>query len=303
MEIIHADKTVDYAGTAVALGNFDGLHVAHMCVIANAISAAEERGLKSGVVLFDENTKNLTGNKKIELITPNEIKIELLERERADFVYMRKFTPEFMCLSPEEYVRLLVNNLRVKVISVGYDYSFGHMASGNVSTLRELGKKYGFDVIVTDRVTIDDKTVSSTYIRNLIKAGDMERTEKFLGRRYCVEGRVVHGKQNGRKMGLPTANVNYDLKMALPLEGVYAGITYVDDKRLKCVINVGKNPTFNAGKLTIESHILDFDEDIYDKYIRVSFAKRLRGDVKFNNMEELKRQIQLDVEKVREMNL
>ena len=303
MDIIYAEQVVDCEGSAVALGNFDGLHIAHMCVINNAIDAARELGLKSGVLLFDENTKNFTSNKKIELITPNEAKLELLAREHPDFVYIRKFTPEFMKLSPEDFIKLLIKNVGARVISVGYDYSFGHKAEGNVEMLKEFGKKYGFSVIVTDRVTIDDKTVSSTYIRELIKSGNMEETERFLGRRYCVEGKVIYGKQNGHKMGIPTANVDFDPNMALPKEGVYAGITYVDGRRLKCVINVGKNITFNAEKLTIESHILDFNEDIYDKYIRVSFATRLRDMKKFDTMEDLKKQINRDIERTRKMNL
>lgn len=303
MKIYHAETAVDYDGTVVALGNFDGLHVAHMDIIRNGIRYARERGLKSGVLLFEENSKNITGAKKIELITPNEAKLELLEREKPDFVYLRKFTREFMQKSPEEFVRLLVKNLKVKAVCVGYDYRFGYMAEGDVKKLCELGKKYGFEVFVTDVIKIDGEIVSSTAIREMIKSGDVEKAERFLGRRFCVEGEVIEGLQNGTKMGIPTANVAYDENMALPKAGVYAGITYVDGRRLKSVINVGKNPTFNADKLTVESHILGFDEDIYGKYIRVSFAKRMRDDMKFDGVESLIKQIKSDIEKVKEMSL
>ena len=186
---------------------------------------------------------------------------------------------------------------------MGYDYSFGFKAQGDVEMLKKFGEKYGFKVFVTDVIKIDGRVVASTYIRQVIKSGEMEEAERFLGRRYCIEGNVVKGLQNGRKMGIPTANVDYDINMALPKAGVYAGITYVSGKRLKSVINVGKNPTFGAEKLTVESHILDFDEDIYGEYIRVSFAKRLRGDIKFNSMEELKNQIQNDIEVTSKMDL
>jgi riboflavin kinase/FMN adenylyltransferase len=169
--------------------------------------------------------------------------------------------------------------------------------------LKEFGEKYGFKVFVTDVIKIGGRIVASTYIRQVIKSGDMEEAERFLGRRYCIEGNVVRGFQNGTKMGIPTANVEYDPNMALPKEGVYAGITYVNGKRLKSVINVGKNPTFNAEKLTVESHILDFNEDIYDKYIRVSFAKRLRGVIKFNSVDELIEQIGHDIEVTSKMEL
>ena len=300
MELIR-DK-VNYNGTVVALGNFDGLHVAHMTIIRNGIRFAKENGLKSGVLLFDENTRGVTEG-GIELITPNEAKLELLEREDTDFVFMRSFDKEFMQKTPEEFALYLVETLRVKAVCVGYDYSFGHKAAGNVETLKILGEKYGFQVLVTDAIKIDGRIVASTYIRQVIKAGDMEEAERFLGRRYCIEGVVVKGFGNGRKMGIPTANVNYDVNMALPEEGVYAGITYVDGKRLKSVINVGKNLTFGAKKLTVETHILDFEEDIYDKYIRVSFAKKLRGVIKFNSVEELIAQIHSDMETASKMDL
>lgn len=301
MEVIHGGKTA-YDGTVVALGNFDGLHVAHMTIIRNGIEYAKANGLKSGILLFEENTKNLTTG-KIELITPNEAKLELLGREKPDFVYMEKFDREFMQKTPEEFVRYLIDNLNIKAVCVGYDYSFGYKAMGDVDLLRSFGEKYGFKVFVTEAIKLDGKIVSSTYIRSVIKNGDMETVEKFLGRRYCIEGNVVRGKQNGKMIGIPTANVDYDVNMALPKEGVYAGITYVHGRRLKSVINVGRNLTFGAEKITVESHILDFDEDIYDEYIRVSFAVRLRGDIKFNSAKELVDQIKYDMQITSQMNL
>ena len=169
--------------------------------------------------------------------------------------------------------------------------------------LKDFGRQYGFEVIVTDAIKIGERIVASTYIRQVIKDGDMEEAERFLGRRYCIEGDVVKGKQNGRKMGIPTANVKYDINMALPKEGVYAGITYVNGGRYKSVINVGRNLTFGAEQVTVESHILGFDDDIYGKYIRVSFAKRLRNVIKFDSTDELKEQIQKDIEITEKMDL
>ncbi|MDO5398155.1 MAG: bifunctional riboflavin kinase/FAD synthetase [bacterium] len=303
MEVFRDAPQVFYEGTVVALGNFDGLHVAHMQIIRNGIKYAREHELKSGVLLFEENTKNFTGKKRIELITPNTAKLELLEREDLDFVVMRRFTHEVMEKSPEEFFMFLVNELHAKAVCCGYDYSFGYKAAGRVDTLRELGAKYGVEVLVTDMVTIDDTVVSSTVIREMIKDGDMERSEKFLGRRYCVEGPVVKGLQNGTRLGFPTVNVCYDAQMALPKPGVYAGITYARGGRLKSVINVGKNPTFGAEHITVESHILDYDENLYGEYVRVSFAKRLRGEIKFESLDALKTQIAHDAESVRGMIL
>ncbi|MBQ6529958.1 MAG: bifunctional riboflavin kinase/FAD synthetase [Clostridia bacterium] len=301
MEVLRG--SVPYTeGTVVALGNFDGLHVAHMTIIRNGIEYAKEHNLKSGILLFDVNTKDLTSG-GVELITPIEAKIELLGREKPDFVFMRKFDQEFMQKSPDEFARYLSEILKVRAVCCGYDYSFGYKAMGDVELLKTLGKKYGFEVLVTDVIKIDNTVVSSTYIRDLIREGDMEKAELFLGRRFCVEGIVVKGFQNGTKMGIPTANVAYDKHMAIPKKGVYAGITYIHGKRLKCVINVGDNPTFGARKVTIESHILDFEDNIYGEYIRVSFAKRLRGDIKFDSVDELIKQINKDIETARGMDL
>lgn len=300
MEIIRTKA--DFDGSVVALGNFDGLHVAHMAIIRNGIEYAKKNGLKSGVLLFEESTKELTEG-GVELITPTEAKIELLERENADFVFMEKFDEEFMKKTPEEFVLYLIDRLNIKAVFVGYDYSFGYKARGNVAMLKKFGEKYDFKVFVTNVIKIDGRVVASTYIRQAVKSGDMEEAERFLGRKFCVEGKVVKGFQNGRKMGIPTANVDYGTNMALPKEGVYAGITYVNGKRLKSVINVGRNLTFGAEKITVESHILDFNEDIYGEYIRVSFAKRLRDVIRFGNMAELKKQIHEDMKAVSDMDL
>ncbi len=303
MQIFKENIPLPYEGTVVALGNFDGLHIAHMQIIRNGIRYAREHGYKAGVLLFEQNTKNFTEKKRVELITPNSAKLELLDRENIDFVVMRRFTKEVMSKSPEEFFEFLVDKLHVKAVCCGYDYSFGYMAAGRVDTLRRLGEQSGVDVLVTDRVCIDDNVVSSTAIRECILSGDMERSERMLGRRFCVEGPVVRGYRNGHKLGFPTANVCYDEAMVLPGEGVYAGITYVRGRRLKSVINVGKNPTFGENALTVESHIIDYDENIYGEYIRVSFAKRLRGDIRFESLQELKEQINTDVQRVRLMEL
>lgn len=300
MDIIHAEKIIDYDGTVAALGNFDGLHIAHKAIIKSGIEYAKQNNLKSGVMLFEENSKEVTGTKHIEIITPNKMKLELLEKANTDFVYIRKFTREFMQVSAEDFVKLLVKNLKVRAVCVGYDYSFGYKAQGDVELLKTLGEKYGFRVFVTDAVKIDGEIVSSTRIREMIKAGEIEKANKFLGRSFCLEGKVVKGLQNGRKMGIPTANIEYDSNVVLPKEGVYFGLTYVGEKPFKSVINIGRNPTFNAEKLTVESHILDFNGDIYDKNIRVSFEKRIRDVIKFNSIDELKNQINADIEKVKE---
>lgn len=275
------------------LGNFDGLHLAHMSVIKKGMEYAAKKSLKSGVLLFENNTKGAS------LITSNSQKLKLLEEINPDFVYVKKFTREFMQKSPEEFICMLRNELNMKAVCVGYDYRFGHMASGDISTLNELSEKYGFDVIVTDEVKMDGKTVSSTHIRSLIEQGDMEGAMRFLGRYFTLSGKVEMGFQNGRKLGFPTANLCVQDDVLLPKNGVYAGYTLIDNEKYKSVINVGNNPTFGAEKITVESHILDFTGDIYGREISISFVSRMRGDIKFENIEALKEQIEKDTEKAR----
>ena len=299
MQIYNADTGVDFDGCVIALGNFDGVHTAHEQILANCRSYADKHNIKCGVLLFDRHSAKTTHTRDISLITTLEQKLELMEQAGMDFVYMRPFDDEFMKKTPEEFVGLLIKNLKIRAVCVGYDYRFGHKAAGDTQLLEELGTKYGFDVSVAPPVKIGDEIVSSTLIRSMVKDGEVEKAAQFLSRPFFVEGEVVRGKQNGRKMGFPTANVDYGEDALLPKTGVYAGVTTVDGEKYKSVVNVGNNPTFNADKITIESHIFGFDADIYGKTIKVEFIKYLRENVKFSSMDELKAQIAKDAEQAK----
>lgn len=296
MRIIRQTGSVPFPRTVVALGNFDGLHIAHMQIIKKCHDYARAHDLKCGVLLFNEHTKRTISNSSVPVITQENQKLDILEKNDIDFVYMRDFDNEFMQLTPEQFVRRLMDILHCVAVCVGYDYRFGHKASGDVALLKELGKKYGFEAIVTDEIDHDGVAIKSTAIRNFVQAGSVRHASSMLGRPFAIEGMVVKGLQNGRKMGLPTANVSYKSNTLLPHNGVYAGYTYVKGNKYKSVINVGNNPTFGADKITIESHILDFNEDIYNELIRVEFIKRLRGDKKFDSIDALIEQIKADAE-------
>ncbi len=296
MEIIRegvTDKCV------VALGNFDGLHIAHREVIQNAIDTAKNKGVKGAVLLFREHTQDIINKTHIKLITTEDRKLKLLQEMGVDIVYMHHFNSEFMSKSPREFAEFLVNDLNACAVSVGYDYRFGYKAEGDVDTLRELGLELGFEVVVTDEMCDGNEPIKSTTIRGYICSGEIEKANEMLGRSFSVMGKVVEGRQNGRKMGVPTANVEVSPHCILPDAGVYMGYTVVGDRRLKSVINVGNNPTFNADKTTVESHILNFSDDIYGKVIEVEFVSRIRGEIKFSGMDELKKQIEKDIEAVR----
>lgn len=282
--------------TAVALGNFDGIHQAHSAVIKDCINYAKENGAQSCVFLFCNHTQSRISNNEIGLLTDEGEKIEIIENLGADSVYFSEFSESIREMTPEEFVQMLVNKLNICAVCVGYDYHFGYNAAGDVTTLKNLGEKYGFCVRVTDEIKICGKPVKSTDIRKMIAEGDVFGAKEFLARPYTVCGKVVQGLQNGRKIGIPTANIDCAKNKLLPKNGVYMGYTVIDGIKYKSVINVGNNPTLSAKKITVESHILGFDEDIYTKTIKAEFVKRIRDDIKFNNLNELKEQIHRDIE-------
>ena len=299
MQIIR-DGKADGAKKAVALGNFDGLHRAHIKIIKTCCQYAEENGLQSSVLLFCEHTVNVITGSKIKLLTNEKEKLEILEAMGVDCVYIREFDADLMHLSPEEFVLMLIDKLNISAVCVGYDYRFGYKAEGDVKTLKKLGEKYGFRVIVTDEMKTSGVTIKSTKIRELVCEGKVDDASLFLGRPFSVTGEVTKGLRNGHKLGTPTANVCYGDNKLLPKEGVYMGHTTVCGVRYDSVINVGSNPTFDAKKITVESHILGFDGDIYGKTVMVEFVKRIRGDRKFDSLDALKAQIKSDIETAKE---
>lgn len=298
MDIIRGNGTTEK--TVVALGNFDGLHRAHMSVLGNSITEAQKRGVKSAVLLFFEHPQNIINKRAISLITDSESKMKLLCDAGMDIAYLKHFDEAFMGLSPEEFIEFLVRELNPVALSVGYDYRFGYRAEGDIEILKELCHRRGIDVIVTDEVTEGDVPVKSTAIRQYLKNGEIEKANAMLGRNFTLRGEVRKGLQNGRKIGFPTANIGVGENIVLPLDGVYMGYTKVEGKKYKSLINVGNNPTVNGKEVTVESHILDFNGDIYGKVIEVEFCRRLRGEIKFESLEALKKQIQRDLEKVME---
>lgn len=280
--------------TAVALGNFDGLHKAHTAIIESCCKYAEENGLKSGVLLFSEHPANVIGG-DIKLITDNRSKLEILDSMGVDFAYIIDFDKDIMKLSPEEFICMLKDTMNPVAVFTGYDYRFGYKAAGDTNLLRRLGDDMGFCVRVTDEIDYNGIPIKSTQIRELLEKGNVKMAAELLGRDFFVRGAVVSGFQNGSKIGFPTANIKYDKSIFLPKNGVYAGYTAVGGKCYKSVINVGNNPTFNADRVTVESHIIDFNRDIYGEEARVYFKDRIRDEKKFNSIDKLKAQIQKDV--------
>ncbi len=281
---------------SIALGNFDGVHIAHKEIIEKCRDYAKNNGILSGVLLFENHTQTVIDNKKFKVLSPLPEKIEMIKELGVDFVFIKQFDDATMKMTKEDFFEFLITKMKAKALFAGYDYTFGYKALGKSKDLLEMGKKNGVYVEITDEIEIFDKPISSTAIREMVKLGETEKIKKYLGRGYCVCGIIEKGKQNGTKMGIPTANLKYDADKLLPSDGVYLGEFIINKNSYKSLINIGKNPTFDADKRTLEVHIPDFCENIYDKEAKVLFDRKIRDEIKFKTPEELTKQIKKDLE-------
>ncbi|MBE6062201.1 MAG: bifunctional riboflavin kinase/FAD synthetase [Clostridium butyricum] len=279
----------------IALGSFDGLHLGHLSLIYKVKEEADRNGGKSIVYTFKNHPRTLISkNSAPKLLMDNDEKIKILNNYGVDIVYFQDFNQEFMKLTPEEFVKMLIERFNAKGLVVGFNYKFGYKNSGNIDLLQKLQKKYNYELYVMEPCTYKNEVISSTRIRKVVEEGNVEEAYKMLNRPYCLKGNVIHGRKIGRTIGFPTANLSYDKKFILPSEGVYYTNVKVNNKLCKAITSVGYNPTVGGKVLTIESHILNFKEDIYEKNIEVNFIKKIRDNIKFNGINELKNQLEKD---------
>lgn len=284
-----------FENTYVALGSFDGIHKGHLVLIDEIIQKAKKNGGKSVVYTFENHPLSVVDKEKApKLLLNNDDKKEILEELGVDVLCLKKFNNDLMKLEPEEFIVNLISEFNVKGIVVGFNYKFGYKNKGDVQFLKELSKKFNFELCVEDPYKIDEEIVSSTKIRNLISCGDIKKANDMLGRCYCLSGIVVGGKRLGRTIGFPTANLKTLDTMLIPKIGVYYTNVKIKDKIYKGITSVGNNPTVNGKNTTIETYILDFNEDIYDSNIKVYFISRLRDEKKFSGLDELKKQLEMD---------
>lgn len=279
----------------IALGSFDGLHLGHLSLIYKVIEEADKNGGKSMIHTFKNHPRSLISKDNApKLLMDNDEKVKVLEAYGVDIVCFQEFNSEFMKITPEEFVKMLIEKFNAKGIVVGFNYKFGYKNSGNIDLLRRLQNKYNYKLYVMEPCTYKNEVISSTRIRKAIEEGNVEDAYKMLNRPYCLRGTVVHGRKIGRTIGFPTANLCYDKKFILPSEGVYYTNVKVNNKLCKGITSIGYNPTVNGKNLTIETNILNFEEDIYEKHIEVNFIKKIRNNIKFNGIDELKNQLEKD---------
>lgn len=282
---------------SLALGFFDGVHLGHQKVIKSAVDFAKRNGIKSAVVTFKEHPCCFFRGICPKYILTREERLKHIEALGVDYVYLLDFNSKLCMLSAEDYLReVLVGNFSPKSISTGFNHYFGVKKSGNVTLLTEKQVEYGYKYFEISPQKVFGKTISSTAIRELLSKGQIKNANEMLGYNFSITGEVVKGQQLGRTIGFRTANLIYPNELIdLPF-GVYLTVVTLGGKKYQGVTNFGIRPTVSdSHKCTLETHILDFEKDIYGKYITVEFIKMIRAEKKFKSLNELKNQIIADV--------
>ena len=281
----------------VTIGNFDGVHLGHQKLFAEVANKAYRHQGTSLAVTFEPHPLRILRPGGIKLISSCEQKIELIRMAGLEVLLIVPFTLEFATMTAEHFVDdILIQRIGVKELVVGYDYAFGKGRTGDINFLRRQGERKGFPVSVVEAFYLDNVLVSSSKIRQLVAEGLMGEARKLLGRPYQIRGEVQIGKQRGGKeVGYPTANLRVDPEDLVPRHGVYVSQVICDGKCYGGVLNIGRNPTFGEQDLVAETHIFDFNQDIYGKPIKVNLLKFLRTEKRFSSVEDLATQIGLDV--------
>lgn len=298
-KIVFLNEVVRNENTVLTVGTFDGVHAGHKVLINTVIEKARKRDARSVIVTFDPHPRDIInpGSSGIRLLSSLQERSELLADLGVDEMVVIPFDRDFSLLTSEEFVRDVVwEKIGISEFVIGYDHQFGRNREGTIDTVQRLGSELGFDSYVVSKQEVGNKTVSSTAIRNAIQEeGNMEQAARFLERYYILNGTVVHGDKRGKKIGYPTANIRpgNDRKI-LPKKGVYAVWARIEGEYYGGMMNIGVRPTFEGERETLEVHIFDFSAVIYGKEIQVQFVSRLRDEMPFRGIEQLKAQLEQD---------
>jgi riboflavin kinase/FMN adenylyltransferase len=292
-------------GTALTIGTFDGVHEGHRALVRRTRELASELGAESAAVTWDRHpAETLRPDKAPPLITSTGRKIDLLGETGLDVTAVLEFDRELSSWPPERFVeQILAEGLGARAIVVGEGWRFGRGAAGDTELLAKVGEKMGFTVEAATLETMGDEPVSSSRIRRLVAAGEVEEARELLGRPFDIDAEVVHGDDRGKSLGFPTANLSTFARYLQPAQGVYACRARVGDEWCKAATNVGVNPTFGGhhsySPVRIEAHLIDFTGDIYGRTLRLEFHKRLRDEERYERVDDLIAQIAKDVEATR----
>ena len=302
--IRHLERVLPPAADVVlTLGNFDGVHAGHAAILARARAEASARAGSLVVLTFHPHPATVLAPER----APKQVqslhdRLVCFAAAGVDLVVVQRFTPAFAAVDAEAFVRTyLCGHLPLRHVVAGHRVSFGRGRAGSAATLTALGGSLGFSVETLGPVCVDGEEVSSTSVRAAIAAGDMARSARLLGRAYTLRGRVVVGDRRGRTLGFPTANLHVPGGMMLPPDGVYAAWTETPHGRVGVALNIGIRPTFAGRRRTVEAHLLDFDGDLYGRWLRLELVARLRGEERFADVAALRRAITADIRRTREV--
>ena len=300
MELIRGWHNVRprHAGCVATIGNFDGVHLGHRAILDQLIGIGRESSLSSTLVTFEPQPQEFFAKDNAPpRLTRLREKLSVFQSTLLDRVLVLRFNDTLASMSPVEFVdKLLVGSLGVRHLVVGEDFRFGYRGEGNFDLLGALGAERGFEVIKRETFLIEDRRVSSSWIRDTIANGELDKVAKLLGRPYSISGRVVHGNKLGRTIGFATANINLHRRVT-PVLGVYAvRVAGLSTDPLPGMASVGNRPTVNGGDRLLEVHLFDFDQDIYGHQVRVEFVAKLRDESKFGSLDAMKGQLVRDQE-------
>ena len=282
--------------TVVTVGMFDGVHRGHQYLIDCLKKEAAQQGFVSGVITFTNHPRSVMLPKlNVPLLDTPEDRLQLIADQGVDLVVPLNFTLDFSYLSAKAFIEVLRDALNMRELVVGPDFAFGYQREGTTEVLARLGKEMGFGVKIVEPVKFDGLIVSSTAVRSRVQAGDMAGAAWMLTRPFSLSGLVVKGDQRGRQIGFPTANLDIQPDVTLPPDGTYATWAQADGVTYKSATNIGVRPTFGSASRQIETHIIDYDGDLYNTKIRVAFAQKLREEVKFNAVGDLVNQLHEDI--------
>jgi riboflavin kinase/FMN adenylyltransferase len=285
----------------LTIGTFDGVHLGHQKILKKLSELKKKTGLNSVILTFDPHPRKVLfpEQKDLKLITTTDEKLELLEQHGIDVSVVYPFSRAFAQMDATAYIRdILVKSLKVKHLIIGYDHKFGNNRDGDIHTLRNFAKEFNYEVEEISVQDIDNINISSSKIRRALENGDVELANKYLGYEFFMNGLVVQGKKLGRTLGYPTANLRIENEdKMIPAIGIYFVSVKTDGEEFYGMLSIGKNPTTDNDDLVkIEVNIFEFDRDIYNKNIHVTFIKRLRNEQKFENLDALKDQLKRDKE-------